>query len=159
MKLFQLVLAVLILSWGGAVEAAPSKFVRQSTPVPDEYIVVLPIDTPVSAMPGLVGAISTSYDVEVVRVWDGVIRAFLIRSSEIAAQAIASDPRVSYVESNAFVRMDKVSGTVDTRDTRQDPPVYLWHLDRLDDLIHVANEKYNMCTDGSDVGSISSTQE
>jgi hypothetical protein len=151
MKLFQLVFAVLILSWGGAVEAAPSKFVRQSTPVPDEYIVVLPIDTPVSAMPGLVGAISTSYNVEVVRVWDGVIRAFLIRSSEIAAQAIASDPRVSYVESNAFVRMDKVSGTVDTRDTRQNPSEYLWHLDRLDDLTHVANEKYNMCTDGSDV--------
>jgi hypothetical protein len=38
MRLFQLVFAVLILSWGGAVEAAPSKFVRQSTPVPGEYI-------------------------------------------------------------------------------------------------------------------------
>lgn len=67
--------AVCILAITGSVVGAPSKFVRQATPVPGEYIVVLAASIPDTAVPGVVEALARGYNVEVVRIWSDVLKA------------------------------------------------------------------------------------
>ncbi|MCM2313952.1 MAG: S8 family serine peptidase [Thermoanaerobaculia bacterium] len=144
--------AMCSLAFTSAAVGAPSKFVRQATPIPGEYIVVLAANIPDTAVPGVVEGLAKGYNVEVVRIWSDAIKAFLMKSSEPAAQAIAEDPRVHYVETNAFVNMHELSGTVNTWDTRPNPDAYLWHLDRLDELSYDQRDStYNMCSDASNV--------
>jgi subtilisin family serine protease len=113
------VLAMSLFGVGGAPASAGGPPEVRTPPgdlVADSYLVVLN-DAPVHAT---AAALADSFSGEVTYEYTTVLRGFAVRTSARAAQAIARDPRVAYVEQDVRAHVTDV----------QRPAT--WGLDRID---------------------------
>ena len=108
-----------ITAMGIAAQAAPAgEILGTNNPnaIPDSYIVVFEKNTAASAT-----ALAAKYEVKVEHTYQHALQGFAGTMSREAAQKLASEPGVAYVEQN---------GKVQLLDTQPNPPS--WGLDRID---------------------------
>jgi subtilisin family serine protease len=119
-----------------------------SRPIPDSYIVVLQDDaagTPAApARSGLTVSqvavdMAARYGASVTFFYEHALRGFAIRTSAASARALATDPRVKYVEQDAEMRI------VSTQTGAT------WGLDRIDQRSLPIDTNYNYDVDGTGV--------
>lgn len=104
--------------------------------IPDSFIVVL---NPDSDARGLATALARSYGGEVQHVYEHALRGFSIRVPEPAAQAIARNPNVKYVEADKIVSLGATQSPV------------TWGLDRVDQRNLPLDDAYTYNFDGTGV--------
>jgi len=104
-------------------------------PIPEQYIVVLNDTLSASQVPAVAAELASAHGGRLHAVWRGAIKGFAIALPEIAARALSYDPRVSYVEQNALVKLAA---------TQYPAP---WHLDRIDQTTGL-NFMYHYCSTG-----------
>ncbi|HYT74363.1 MAG TPA: S8 family serine peptidase [Vicinamibacterales bacterium] len=136
--------------------AHAEKLRNMPNPIQGEYIVVLvepaaaPDATDVATSDdGAVragflavgSALVQTYGGTVVTTWQDVLLALHARMSEMAAKAVAADPRVAYVEQNAVV-------TGRTTETLPGDGS-LWGLDRIDERTRVLDHSYTYNVTGA----------
>jgi subtilisin family serine protease len=148
MKRFLFTLAVLLLAAPGFAGDGKIHQADGAIPIPDQYIVVLQDDaagTPEApARSGLTVSIvavdmAARYGGSVFHFYETALKGFAIRMPESAAQKMAADPRVSFVE------QDSVVLAVAT----QSPAT--WGIDRIDEPTLPRSNSYTYNTTASNV--------
>jgi serine protease len=148
MKRFLFTLAVLLLAATGFAGDGKIHQADGAIPIPDQYIVVLQDDaagTPEApARSGLTVSIvavdmAARYGGSVFHFYETALKGFAIRMPESAAQKMAADPRVSFVE------QDSVVLAVAT----QSPAT--WGIDRIDEPTLPRSNSYTYNTTASNV--------
>lgn len=145
------ILTIILLLVSTAAFANPSKVARKpATGVEGEFIIVLSDQISSSAVEGVAKSLAESYGVDLVHVWRHSLRGFLARGSDPNIDAMASDPRIRFIEQNSRteVPQPQMSGTQGVWFNGQ----YMWHLDRVDAISYGDRDgKHNMCTEGRSV--------
>ncbi len=117
MRRFLMVL--LALSLPVAVFGGNGEIRKNARPIPDQYIVVL--EDFVDDVPGAAAMLARMHGGgEVGATWDAALRGFAVRVNENAANGLAHDPWVKYIEEDGEMSID----TTQTGAT--------WGLDRID---------------------------
>ncbi|HJS27905.1 MAG TPA: S8 family peptidase, partial [Actinomycetota bacterium] len=113
-------LVAVALPWGASIAAAePGRVHRSPNAVPHRYIVVL--DPAVeTASSSVADDLERTYGGDVRRVYRNALDGFVARMTERQALATSRDPRVAFVEQDAFVQLSET----------QTPST--WGLDRID---------------------------
>jgi subtilisin family serine protease len=121
-----------------AFAAGPKdKSIRKAKqPVPNSYIVVF--ESRSADAPGLADELARGHGAKTKFVY-GALKGFAAEMSQAAAQAIANDPRVKYVEEDSIVSID----TTQTGAT--------WGLDRIDQRNLPLDGNYTYATTASNV--------
>jgi subtilisin family serine protease len=105
-------------------------------PVPNSYIVVF--ESRVADAPGLADELARVHGAKTKHVY-GALKGFAAEMSQAAAQAIANDPRVKYVEEDGEVHLDTTqSGAT-------------WGIDRIDQRNLPLDGNYTYATTASNV--------
>jgi subtilisin family serine protease/regulation of enolase protein 1 (concanavalin A-like superfamily) len=98
--------------------AQQASAIRQARdPIPGRYIVVMREAADARAMGATAAGLGLG---EVTRVYDAALNAFAVRTTPAAAEALARDPRVAWVEEDGIATISAI---------QQNPP---WGLDRTD---------------------------
>lgn len=150
MKSSQVLIATLGLLLTASATAAP---VRKSAgrAVPGQYIVVLKDGSTVQSgaaasgipsLPDLARTLATSARATAGEKFESALRGFVLKGDLAAAQIIASDPRVAYVEEDAEVTLETAGST---------SAVASWGLDRIDDRVLPLDGTYGWNEDGAGV--------
>jgi subtilisin family serine protease len=105
-------------------------------PIPNSYIVVF--ESRVADAPGVADELARTHGAKTKHVY-GALKGFSAEMSEAAANAIANDPRVKYVEEDSVVQLD----TTQTGAT--------WGLDRIDQRNLPLDGNYTYATTASNV--------
>ena len=130
------------------------KVIRHSTGVSSTYIVVLRDTTPGPAVAGLVQSLAASYKLEIKAIWTEAFVGFLASAPDANFLSLSDDPRVQFIEQDAITHSGGPvpSEMYSTWTGLGQTGVYLWHIDRLDDLTpSQADSSYAMCSTGSSV--------
>jgi serine protease len=133
-----------------SVAATP---VRRSSgrAVPGQYIVVLKDGTTVRSeepasripkLPDLANALAAKARATAGEKFEDALRGFVLKGDLAAAQAVASDTRVAYVEEDAEVTLATAGSS---------SPVASWGLDRIDDRDLPLDDSYTWNADGAGV--------
>src|SRR5438270_2001157 len=109
---------------------------KAKKPIPNSYIVVF--ESRVDDVGGLVNELSAKHGAKTKHVY-GALKGFAAEMSQAAANAIANDPRVKYVEEDGEVHID----TTQTGAT--------WGLDRIDQRNLPLDGNYTYATTASNV--------
>jgi subtilisin family serine protease len=125
--------AALPLFAGGPKDKAIKKAKKA---IPNSYIVVFESRT--ADPPGLADELARTHGAKTKHVY-GALKGFAAEMSQAAAQAIANDPRVKYVEEDSIVELD----TTQTGAT--------WGLDRIDQRNLPLDGNYTYATTASNV--------
>ena len=89
------------------IENEPPKFLRHANGIPGQYIVVLRDDIPDESVEAIAAELTRTHAGEVRFIYRAVLKGFsTVSMPEEAAKAISRDPRVSYVESDVWGRLD-----------------------------------------------------
>lgn len=145
-----LVLLLLLLTTRG--NAAPGKILRHQFALADRYLVALDTTNP-AAVDGLASSLAHAYALELVETYPYSLRGCLVRGTEEQIARLSEDPRVRYVEQDAYYFLDgpRISATQWTT-YPAGPNSYQWNLDRLDELSRADRDStHNMCTEGRSV--------
>jgi hypothetical protein len=123
--------------------------------VPGQYIVALE-DRDGSNAAEHATALANAYGGRILAVYDAVLSGFAIELPEAAAQALARNPKVRFVEENAVVRISngQTSTTYQNTSFSADWQWGLWHLDRTDQRQlwdRGLDGKFGYCATGQDV--------
>lgn len=134
------------------IVAKPSKMLGHHNAVSEQYLVALST-TEASAVEGLARSLAKSYGLELIDTFPYSLRGFLARGREQNAEALSDDPRVRYVEQDAyFISPDPRTSATQWTTYPAGPNGYQWNLDRLDELSRADRDStYNMCTEGRSV--------
>src|SRR5256885_6161488 len=109
---------------------------KAKKPIPNSYIVVF--EGRVADAPGVADELARTHGAKTKHVY-GALKGFAAEMSEAAANAIANDPRVKYVEEDSIVQID----TTQTGAT--------WGLDRIDQRNLPLDGSYTYNTTASNV--------
>src|SRR5436305_1983095 len=109
---------------------------KAKKPIPNSYIVVF--EGRVADAPGVADELARTHGSKTKHVY-GALKGFAAEMSEAAANAIANDPRVKYVEEDSIVQLD----TTQTGAT--------WGLDRIDQRNLPLDGNYTYATTASNV--------
>lgn len=151
MKSSRILIGTLGLLLAGPAAAAP---VRKSSgsAVAGQYIVVLKDGVTVRSdessslmtprLPDLANALASGARATAGARFEDALRGFVLKGDLAAAQAIANDPRVAYVEEDAVVTLEGAGSVA---------PVPTWGLDRIDDRILPLDGSYAWSADGAGV--------
>ena len=122
-------LAVGLVAVAAAATAGEIRRPRGGRPIADSYIVVLKPSAAGTAaapapsglsVPQVAGDLATRHRGRLAHFYQHALRGFSVRLEEAAAQALADDPRVEYVEQDVEVTVDAVQSSAP------------WGLDRTD---------------------------
>lgn len=132
--------------------ATPAKILRHHYAVPDRYLVALTTATP-SSVDGLATSLAGAYRLNVIATYPYSLRGFLVTGPEENIRALSGDPRVRYVEQDAyFIPGDPRPAATQWTTYPAGPNTYQWNLDRLDELSRADRDStHNMCTEGRSV--------
>src|ERR1051325_3519376 len=114
---------------------------QSARPIPGQYIVVF--NAGVADAPGLARQLAAAHGASIRFTYEHAIKGFAAEMSPAAAQALANNPNVSWVEVDQVVS-DIM--TTQTMDAAGDP----WGLDRIDAASGL-DRTYNYTLDGSGV--------
>jgi hypothetical protein len=127
---FLVVIAVLtLLPAALRADTGEPRFIRHGGAVPSEYIVKLPDGTPRDDVDKIAGALSREYRLKIIRIYHAALPGFHCRASQEAAQRLANDARVSFVEENFTGHVSAVTWPACPAATSITPPN--WTLDRI----------------------------
>ncbi len=110
--------------------AAPGVIRHAVEPVPGEYIVVLNADMPGASVASMATEIALQHGGRVRGVFKNGIKGFGLEANTTAAQAVAHDPRVAWVEENAYGHLSYDVEYYSDAGASGGPA--RWHLDRID---------------------------
>ena len=150
MKSSRILIGTLGLFLATSAAAAP---VRKSAgrAVPGQYIVVLKAGTTVRSdappsripnLPALASQLASNARAAAGERFEDALRGFVLKGDLAAAQTVARDPRVDYVEEDAEVTLAAAGST---------SPVPSWGLDRIDDRALPLDGSYAWNADGAGV--------
>ncbi|HEX8687369.1 MAG TPA: S8 family peptidase, partial [Pyrinomonadaceae bacterium] len=106
---------------GAARQSQARPIERHAGAIPGSYLVVLRDDTPAGQVEKVARGLARAHGGSAVATYRHALRGFSARMSEQAAEALAHDPRVAFVEEDAVVEMAST--------TQTNAP---WGLDRTD---------------------------
>lgn len=110
--------------------ASPGAIKHATEPVAGEYIVVLNPDIPAASVASMATDLALQHRGRVLGVFKNGIKGFGLEVNSTAAQAVTHDPRVAWVEENAYGHL---SYDVEYySDTGASGGPARWHLDRID---------------------------
>lgn len=144
----RVVLCVGMAVLAGAVIADAAEIFRSPNPVKGQYIVVLKDSAARSADEAVwkgqrVDQVATEmallHGARVEFVYESAIKGFSVHMDPKAAEALARDPRVAFVEEDSYVQLTA---------TQNNPP---WGLDRIDQRNRPLDSRYNYATTASNV--------
>jgi len=104
LRQFSTLITLLLALFPAALRAGTGeqpRFIRHDGAVPSEYIVVLSDGTLSKDIDAIVAALARDYRLKVIRTYRAALQGFQCRASERAAQRLAKDGRVGFVEENA----------------------------------------------------------
>jgi Subtilisin-like serine proteases len=155
------------------VEAGTSKVKRHASGVPGEFIVLLPDNTPTSAVASIARILTTAFRLKLGDVWPNAVKGFRCYGDGDGIDRLAGDTRVFSVEQNVrgqfapepsgtqytfFDPLYDPSCSPNNPDPAKRPPNctatqnYLWFLDRIDKPGWASRDGYyNMCPEGRGV--------
>jgi subtilisin family serine protease len=133
----RVLIVLVVLSLPVAVFGGNGEIRRSSRPIPDQYIVVL--EDFVDDVPGAAQMLGRMHGGDVGFIWEAALHGFSIRVNEHAANGLAHDPWVKYVEEDGVM----------TADTTQSNPT--WGLDRIDERSLPLSGSYTYTGTGSGV--------
>jgi subtilisin family serine protease len=100
---------------------AEGKFLRNASPVPGQYIIVLkPEASPAHDIQDVAKALAGRYRGQLNRAFRHALRGFVVNLSEADARALSLDPSVAYVEEDGWAYLDAIQ------------PGATWVIDRVD---------------------------
>jgi subtilisin family serine protease len=147
MKLKALALAALVVSgsaWAQQTTAENARPYGASLPIQGQYIVVFKQN--VSNPTALSAQLEAQAGAQVLHRYQHAIKGFSARMSAQAAEALARNPSVDFVEQDATVSLSEV---------RIDPPLTqtpaTWGLDRIDQSSRTLNNQYTYRYSGSGI--------
>ncbi|GGS06115.1 MULTISPECIES: S8 family peptidase [Streptomyces] len=126
-----------------AVQAEPSGRIQHAgdaTAIAGSYIVVLKDTVGVNAVASTARGLATRYGGSVKRTYDSALHGFSAGMSENAAQRLAADPAVAYVEQDRTI---SIEGT--------QSPTPSWGLDRIDQRALPLDNSYTYGNNGAGV--------
>jgi len=134
------------------VSGAPTKVLRHHYSVPGRYLVALATPEP-AAVDGLARSLASAYGLELIQTYPYSLRGCLVSGPEQNVAALSDDPRVRYVEQDAyFIPSDPGPAATQWTTYPAGPNTYQWNLDRLDELSRADRDStHNMCTEGRSV--------
>jgi len=122
--------------------AGSEKIRRFPDGVKGEYIVVLK-EKAVQAVRGTARSLAASYGGELIFIYDYALGGFAIRLSDEAAQRMASDPRVDWIEEDQRTQVIDYGISA----SRSVGEASLWHVDRTDQR-YETDGWYSYCSAG-----------
>ena len=126
----------------GVPDAEPAQSQFVSSGIPDQYIVVF--NENVSDAPGRANALAKAHGAKVGHAYGTLVKGFSATMSAQAAQALANDPSVDFVEPDQVIEMAGVGGA-----GVQTPAV--GGLDRIDQRGPAPDNSYSWSHDGAGV--------
>ena len=130
MRILAFVLSALLT--GSPLIAGTKLKLHKISGIPGEYMVVLLGGETPNDVPKLAKELGKEYGVEIGFTWNNALDGFTCRGTDESIQALAEDPLVAFVEQNFTMDSVRLSGTQWTADLYNN---YLWHLDRIDELL------------------------
>jgi subtilisin family serine protease len=146
-----ILLCVMLSSLASGVFAGSSPVKRAEKSRPDEYIVVL-VQDKAPDVDTIASKLAAKHHARVIITFERYIRAFGAEMTPAAAEAMAADPEVEWVEENAVVEL-AASRAIETTTPAVGFPTRwgLDHLDRASTSVPRTDGVYNYCTTGSGV--------
>jgi subtilisin family serine protease len=130
-------------TFGQAAQAEPSGRIQHAgdaTAIPGSYIVVLKDAVGGNAVASTARGLATRYGGSVKRTYDSALHGFSAGMSENAAERLAADPAVAYVEQDRTI---SIEGT--------QSPTPSWGLDRIDQRALPLDNSYTYGNSGAGV--------
>ncbi|HVR42596.1 MAG TPA: S8 family serine peptidase [Thermoanaerobaculia bacterium] len=114
-------------------------------------MIVLDESTPRFAVEGIAVSLARSYSLELKTTWKNSLRGFLVSGAEENIEAMVGDPRIKFAEQNFRTRATEPRLSATQWTWWNGDEEYMWHLDRIDEVLFPGDSQHNMCTEGRTV--------